>query len=101
MIHEAHKKYTKRAMKMDAAKDKMEEEAAELAAAKQKEETLENVVEQKKAELTDAKVNVNETGTLDEEAELKAAEKHLVDVKADEEALMDQINEDAATMKEA
>merc|ERR1719353_1721650 len=101
MIHQAHKKYTKRAKAMQAAKEKMDEEAGELRAAQKKEETLENVVEQKKAELTDAKENVNATGTLDEEAELAVAEKHLSEVKAEEEELMDQIDEDAADMKEA
>merc|ERR1719271_124470 len=101
MVHKTHQKYTKRAKKMDAAKEKMAEEAAELEQAELKEKTLDNVVEQKKAELTDAKENVNATGTLDEEAELANAEKHLEEVKAEEEDLMDQIDEDAATMKEA
>merc|ERR1719331_1815819 len=55
LIHEAHKKYTKRAKKLDAAKEKMEAEADELEAAKMKEKTLENMVDQKEAELTDKK----------------------------------------------
>merc|ERR1719407_206367 len=66
-----------------------------------KEKTLENMVDQKEAELTDKKENGNATGTLDEEAELEVAEKHLEEVKAEEEELQDQIDEDAATMKEA
>merc|ERR1719395_301412 len=86
---------------MDAAKEELEMEATELREAQKKEETLENVVEQKKAELTDAKENVNATGTLDEEAELANAEKHLEEVKAEEEELMDEIESDAAIMKEA
>merc|ERR1719247_3221602 len=86
---------------MDAAKEKMAEEAAELEQAELKEKTLDNVVEQKKAELTDAKENVNATGTLDEEAELSNAEKHLEEVKAEEEELQDEIDADAAIMKEA
>merc|ERR1719271_1941914 len=101
MVHKTHQKYTKRAMEMDAAKEKLEEEAAELKQAKMKEKTLENVVDQKKAELTDAKENVNATGTLDEEAELAVAEKHLEEDKKVEEELMDQIEEDAGMMNEA
>merc|ERR1719390_245404 len=101
MIHKTHQAYTKRAKAMDAAKEELEMEAAELRAAEKKEETLENVVEQKKAELTDAKENVNATGTLDEEAELAAAEKHLEEEKAEEEELQHQIDDDAAAMKEA
>merc|ERR1719252_459036 len=101
MIHKTHQAYTKRAKAMDAAKEELEMEAAELREAQKKEETLENVVEQKKAELTDAKENVNATGTLDEEAELAAAENHLEEVKAEEEKLQDQIDDDAAAIKEA
>merc|ERR1719478_1113398 len=86
---------------MDAAKEKLATEAAELREAEQTEKTLENVVEQKKAELTDAKEEVNATGTLDEEAELAVAEKHLEEDKKVEEELQDQIDEDAAIMKEA
>merc|ERR1719331_3361462 len=101
LVHEAHQKYTKRAKKMDAAKEKLEAEADALHQAELKEKTLENVVEQKKAELTDAKENVNATGTLDEEAELSNAEKHLEEVKAEEEEFQDEIDSDAAIMKEA
>lgn len=101
LIHDAHMKYSKRAQKYQHAKEKMDEEKDELHAAEKKEKTLKNVMEQKKAELTDAKQNVNATGTQDEEAELDVAEKHLEEVKAEEEELMDEIESDAAIMKEA
>merc|ERR1719258_95542 len=100
-LQKAHAEAEAHQHELKDAREVAETEEAELEAAESKAEALESVVEQKEAALTDAKLEVNATGTKDEEAELAKAEESLAEAEEAKEEAEKEVDAEKATAEEA
>jgi len=101
VLQKAHAEAEAHQHELKDAREVAETEEAELEAAESKAEALESVVEQKEAALTDAKLEVNATGTKDEEAELAKAEESLAEAEEAKEEAEKAVEEEAAKEEDA